>query len=231
MSQELYMIDAHKGREVIYSCLSRMFLELPSLDLYKMLETILPSLENMVIDDEDDFITQGVNGIKRFLDSRKNLSEEALKSFDEKVVMDFTRLYCLTDSVPISESVYTSISHLTNDDVTGYVKELYNKCKFDMKNTSNEPSDHISYELMFMSYLAKGTYKHIENNNMVEADKLLNLQRQFINEHILKWLGDFVKATVKFTESYSLYAPIAYFALGYVNEDNVFLGEEEKQGE
>lgn len=231
MSQELYMIEAHKGREVIYACLSRVFLELPSLELYKMLETILPNLEEMVINDENDLITQGVNGIKKFLDSRKNLSAEEVVSFDEEVVRAFTRLYCLTDSVPISESVYTNVAHLTNDEATGQVKWLYDMCKFDMKHTSNEPSDHISYELMFMSYLAKGTYKHIENNNMVEADKLLNLQRQFINEHILKWLGDFVKATVKFTESYSLYAPIAYFALGYVNEDNVFLGEEEKQGE
>ncbi len=227
MSQEIYMVEAHKGREVIYSCLSRVFLELPSESLFEMLENILPNLEEMKIDDKDDLITQGVEGIKRFVDSRKNLSDEELKSFNDEVTRCFTRLYCLTDSVPVSESVYTSVSHLTNEEATGQVKWLYDTCKFDMKHSSNEPSDHISYELMFMSYLAKGTYKHIEKGSMEEATKLLDLQRQFINEHILKWLSDFVKATVNFSESYTLYAPVAYFALGYVEEDRVFLGNNE----
>lgn len=225
MSQELYMTDVHKGREVIYSCLSRMFLYIPSAELYNMLETLLPFFEEMVTDDENDLMTQGANGIKKFLENRKNLSGEELNTFDEDVVRSFTRLYCLTDSVPISESVYTSVSHLTNEGATGEVKKLYDACNFDMNHTSNEPSDHISYELMFMSYLAKGTYKHIEKGNTEEADKLLNLQKQFLNDHLLKWLSDFVKATVKFAESYSLYAPIAYFALGYATEDNAFLSE------
>lgn len=225
MLQELYMTDVHKGREVVYSCLSRIFLNIPSVEIYKMLETLLPFFEEMATDDSDDLMTQGYNGIKIFLESRKKLSGEELKSFDEDVVRCFTRLYCLTDSVPVSESVYTSVSHLTNEGATGEVKKLYDACDFNMNHLSNEPSDHISYEFMFMSYLAKGTYKHIEKGNMEEADKLLNLQKQFLNNHILKWLKDFVKATVNFEESYSLYAPISYFALGYTTEDNAFLSE------
>ena len=224
MSSELYLSETHLGREVIYSCLSRMFLEIPSEEIYKMLETIHPALSDMALECNNDLIKQGVDGIGRFLAKRASLQASELASFDDEIVRSYTRVYCLTDSVPISESVYTSIDHLSMQDSSSKVQALYKACSFDMKHSSNEPPDHISYELMFMSYLSKGIHKHLDNGSQEHADDLINLQRHFIKNHMLKWFDDFVKATVKFPESLHLYAPVAYFMLGYVNEDRDFLG-------
>ncbi len=225
MSPELYMAEAHKGREVIYACLSRIFLELPSENIYKMLETLLPDISYMAEDCGEGLVKEGLEGLNKFIAGRSALSGEELAAFDDAVSRHFTRVYCLTDSVPVSESVYTSVDHLSMQDSAGQVQALYNACGFDMKNPSNEPPDHVAYELMFMAYLAKGTWKHLEKGGKKHAEELIGLQSRFISEHMLKWFGDFVKATVRFPESLSLYAPAAYFMLGYVKEDQAFLGE------
>lgn len=227
MQSEVYVPEIHKGREVIYACLSSLFLELPSEKMYKMLKTLLPEISVIAEESEDPLLKDGVAGLNKFISKRNALSGEELVAFDDEELRHFTRVYCLTDSVPISESVYTSVEHLAMQKASGQLQALYDACSFDMKNTSNEPPDHVSYELMFMAYLAKGTWKHIENGDMKHAEELISLQRHFISEHMLKWLGDFVKATIRFPESLSLYAPAAYFMLGYIREDKAFLGDEE----
>ena len=225
MSSEVNMIEALKGREVVYACLSRLFLEVPSESTYEMLKVLLPAMQQLAEDSQSELVKQGTEGISKLLTQRDALNNDELESFDDRILREYTRVYCLTDSVPISESVYTSVDHLSMQDSAGKVQALYDACSFSMKHSSNEPPDHISYELMFMAYLSKGTWQHLEKGNMQEVEKLLSLQRHFINEHMLKWLDDFVKATVKFPESISLYAPAAYFMLGYIREDKELLGE------
>ena len=157
--------------------------------------------------------------------SRNTLKVEEKKQFDDKVLHDYTRLFCLSDSVPVAESIYLSPSHLTMQEETGKVYYIYKSCNFDMKHTSNEPHDHISYELMFMSYLSKGIAQNIEKGDKKQVNSLLHLQKMFLEEHLLKWVEMFSKSVIGFVESASFYAPACYFMMGFLKYDFEIVNE------
>ena len=164
-------------------------------------------------------MSDGLKAVQNFIKNRNALNSEEKKQFDDKVLHDYTRLFCLTDSVPVAESIYLSPSHLTMQEETGKVFYIYKSCNFDMKHTSNEPLDHIAYELMFMSYLSKGIAQNIEKGDMEQVNNLMHLQKMFLDEHLLKWVEMFSKSVIGFAESVSFYAPVCYFMMGFLKDD------------
>ena len=127
--------------------------------------------------------------------------------------------------MPVAESIYLSPSHLTMQEETGKVYYIYKSCNFDMKHTSNEPHDHISYELMFMSYLSKGIAQNIEKGDKKQVNSLLHLQKMFLEEHLLKWVEMFSKSVISFVESVNFYAPACYFMMGFLKYDFEIVNE------
>ena len=214
-------VDMHKGREVIYATLSNIFLNMPSNELFANVEAVFSSFE--LEDSADKMMKDGLKAMQDFIKNRNALSEEEKKQFDDKFLNDYTRLFCLSDSVPVAESIYLSPSHLTMQEETGKVFYIYKSCNFDMKHTSNEPLDHIAYELMFMSYLSKGTYQNIEKDNNAQAESLINLQKSFIKDHLLNWLGYFSSSIKKYKEGDRLYYPLSCFLLGFLEEPSALL--------
>lgn len=214
-------VDMHKGREVIYATLSNIFLNMPSNELFANVEAVFSSFE--LEENTDKMMSDGLKAVQNFIKNRNALNEEEKKQFDDKLLHDYTRLFCLGDSVPVSESTYLSPSHLTMQEETGKVFYIYKSCNFDMKHTSNEPLDHISYELMFMSYLSKGTYQNMEKGDNAQAESLINLQKSFIKDHLLNWLGYFSSSIKKYKEGDRLYYPLSCLLLGFIEEDSAFL--------
>ncbi len=210
-------VDMHKGREVIYATLSNIFLNMPSNELFANVEAVFSSFE--LEDNADKMMKDGLKAMQDFIKNRNALSEEEKKQFDDKFLNDYTRLFCLSDSVPVAESIYLSPSHLTMQEETGKVFYIYKSCNFGMKHTSNEPLDHIAYELMFMSYLSKGIAQNIEKGDMEQVNSLMHLQRMFLAEHLLKWVEMFSKSVIGFAESVSFYAPVCYFMMGFLKDD------------
>ena len=170
-------------------------------------------------------MADSLKAVQDFIKSRNTLKVEEKKQFDDKVLHDYTRIFCLSDSVPVAESIYLSPSHLTMQEETGKVYYIYKSCNFDMKHTSNEPHDHISYELMFMSYLSKGIAQNIEKGDKKQVNSLLHLQKMFLEEHLLKWVEMFSKSVIGFVESVSFYAPACYFMMGFLKYDFEIVNE------
>ena len=176
-------------------------------------------------DNADKMMADSLKAVQDFIKSRNTLKVEEKKQFDDKVLHDYTRIFCLSDSVPVAESIYLSPSHLTMQEETGKVYYIYKSCNFDMKHTSNEPHDHISYELMFMSYLSKGIAQNIEKGDKKQVNSLLHLQKMFLEEHLLKWVEMFSKSVIGFVESVSFYAPACYFMMGFLKYDFEIVNE------
>ncbi|WP_242348913.1 TorD/DmsD family molecular chaperone [Mucispirillum schaedleri] len=223
MNLKIENIDMHKGREVIYAVLSNIFLNMPSDELFANVEAVFSLFE--LDDNADKMMADSLKAVQDFIKSRNTLKVEEKKQFDDKVLHDYTRLFCLSDSVPVAESIYLSPSHLTMQEETGKVYYIYKSCNFDMKHTSNEPHDHISYELMFMSYLSKGIAQNIEKGDKKQVNSLLHLQKMFLEEHLLKWVEMFSKSVIGFVESVSFYAPACYFMMGFLKYDFEIVNE------
>lgn len=217
------IVEYNKGREVIYACFSRIFINTLDDNAYKMLSDIMPFIETLKTDNKDDLlINDGVSALSKFIKEYNSLSAEHQEEFKNERIREYTRLFCLGNGVDLSESVYLSPSHLTQSEIESEVYHLYKKCNFEMDCKSNEPQDHLSYELMFMSFLSKNiSKKYKEDNDM--AVKLLEIQKEFLEKHILKWIDLLIKRTIKFKESYTFYLPALYFIDGFIKADYEYL--------
>lgn len=216
------IVSSMQGREVIYASMSDLFLNLIEEKHFKMLEELMPLYQEMAKNSENKQIKDGVLSLSKLTESYNNSSDADKQNLLEDIRREYSRLFCLGNAVSISESVYVSPLHLTMQEAELEVGRLYKQCNFDMKHTSNEPKDHLSYELMFMSYLSKGTYKHLNKNNYEQAESLITLQKSFIKDHILKWLSDFSLSISRFKEGDRFYYPLSSVLLGFVEEDNAF---------
>lgn len=222
-SVPLNYVALHQGREVVYASFSRLFFDAPDERIYSELTVVVPLLKDMAEDTDDSLIKMGFGGLEKFTNKYKSLKGEALENFHMDTLRAFTRLFCLTDSAAVSESIYVSPEHLAMQEPTGIVMDIYLKNGFRMDSKSNEPQDHISYEFMFMSYLAELMSVACEREDLKEIKRLATVSLQFIEEHLLKWLGDFLKTTAAMPQSLELYAPALSFMLGYIKADKTFL--------
>lgn len=219
------IIEYNKGREVIYSCFSRIFINTLNNAEYKMLAEIIPFLKTLKTDNKDDLqLNDGISALNKFIEEYNLLKETEQEEFQNKTAREYTRLFCLGNGIDLSESVYLSPSHLTQTDIESEVYHLYKKYNFEMDCKSNEPQDHLSFELMFMSFLSKNISKQygIDSDN---AAKLLEVQKEFLEKHMLKWIDLVIKRTIPFKESYSFYLPALYFTAGFIKADYEYILE------
>lgn len=217
------IISIMQGREVTYAAMSDLFLSLIEVKHIKMLENLMPMYEEMAENTDNQHIKYGVSRLSEVVKEYKNSDDTARNNLLMDYSREYSRLFCLGNAVAISESVYVSPLHLTMQEQEMEVSNLYKACNFDMKHTANEPQDHLSYELMFMSFLSKGTYQNIEKVNTAQADSLINLQKSFIKNHLLNWLGYFLSSVKKYKEGDRLYYPLSCLLLGFIEEDSAFL--------
>lgn len=213
------IISSMQGREVIYAFFSDIYLFLAEDKHVMLLKEILPALKE---------ICQGSSEVEKSIELLENYTDKYIKAENKQELLDnlnmsYTRLYCLGNGVPLSESVYVSPIHLTRQESEIEAGRIYKLCSFDMKHNANEPKDHLSYELMFMSYLSKGISKHLAVNNIQEASKLTALQKEFLNNHILNWIDEMSMLTKKISESYEFYYPLTVVLQSYLKADNEYL--------
>ena len=213
------IISSMQGREVIYAFFSDIYLFLADDKHVMLLKEILPALKE---------ICQGSSEVKESIELLENYTDKYIKAENKQELLDnlnmsYTRLYCLGNGVPLSESVYVSPIHLTRQETEIEAGRIYKLCSFDMKHNANEPKDHLSYELMFMSYLSKGISKHLAVNNIQEASKLTALQKEFLNNHILNWIDEMSMLTKKISESYEFYYPLTVVLQSYLKADKEYL--------
>lgn len=216
------VIEYNKGREVIYSVFSRIFLNIMDSNTYKMLEDIMPFLENYKEGSENKLLSQGAESIIKHIKAYQTSTNK--EEFINDTAKQYTRLYCLGIGVEISESVYQSVEHLVGQE-DEEIYNIYSSCNFQMESSSNEPLDHISYELMFLSYLSKGVAINYEKNKEL-AEQFLKIQKEFLENHLLQWVDKLIEKTLEFSESYLFYLPVTYFIVGFIKEDYEYLKEE-----
>lgn len=208
-------IDKHilEGREVIYSVLSKIFLDVPNKNMYEMITKVFPLMKDFV---SNEYAQNIMNQLNDYISN--SLTDEFLLNWQR----DYTRLFCLTDSVPVSESYYTSIEKLVMQESREQVLALYRKYKFNMNHTSNEPEDHISYELMFVSFLSKQAKLANDENILKE---LMNIQMQFIHEHLLILLTALTDKMKIYEQGKRFYYPLALFMIEFIKADYDYISE------
>lgn len=132
-------------------------------------------------------IQPGAELLQRWAEEHKHsLDEDAF----EEIVLDYTRLFIGPEEVsaPPWESVYFNENRLTLQEETLAVRRWYRRFGLKSLKARNEPDDHVGLELSFVSYLIGKTIEALEQEEPADATRYLEAQRQFLAEHLGKWI-------------------------------------------
>lgn len=115
---------------------------------------------------------------------------------------------------------------------TFHVKACYEMVDFKVEELkafaplkANHYPDHLAFELSFITSLVNFQINALKNDDEERASRWRKLQRDFIMEHISKWIGDYA-ALVEGKEK-GLYSFICRMISLWIEEDMDFLNSQE----
>ena len=82
-----------------------------------------------------------------------------------------------------------------------------------------EPPDHISFELDFMSFLCDKEAEAWKNKDSKEALKFLNLEKDFLDNHLTRWVHSFCNKIIDAGRS-GFYRGVAKITSGFIKFDH-----------
>jgi len=217
--------EINRGRDVVYNFLSKSLLDIPDSRYMSMFEDLHQYIVGLLSNSDNEDMKMAGETLILF---RKNNILPESKSLDNVILelsKEFTRLFYLGGySVPYTESVYLSPSKTNMQEPWEAIKKVYAENRFSPENKGNKPEDHISFELLFMSFLSQKASVAAEQNDDNELTNIYQKQQSFMEAHLLKWVDDLCEQMLGVaTKRDSLYAGIALFLRGYLHEDYKFL--------
>lgn len=184
------------ARADFYAFLSRMFLEEPPRELADDIAHGRFPLPEILTSNED--FNEGIKILQKFMKKETNAAR-----MYESMCSEYTRLFL--GPVPFMfpyESMYIDGSIMGKSHLA--VKKEYRLAGLSKVDGFHEPEDHLSMELQFMSYLCKDQSKNI-----------LNLQKDFLNNHLLKWVPRFCDEIIEKSRS-DFYKGIGRLVKGFL---------------
>ena len=216
------LIELHEGRKHIYYFLSRFFIDIPDESMYEQISSMIPAFS---IIKANNMIKEGVIGLEHFISKRNKTKGEERILFDNDILNDYSILFCQKDKVNLYQSDYTAPYNKSLKDELAY---LYKQYGYELED--NNYTDHISYQLSFMGYLAGITAININKANHEMTAHLLDVQKEFLNTYMFSYINTFFSSIAKIPESALLYYACAAMLLGYTEYDYKFLSSNINKG-
>ena len=216
-AQETSLIDVLEGRRATYQLLVRFFRA-------EVDEAFLGTLREMRFPAHTD---------EPSMDRGHRMVVSYLSHADADVLTELARDYVTTfigsgndgysAAYPV-ESVYTSPKRLTMQDARDEVLTLYRAAGLEKLESAKENEDHIAYELEFMSILIDRTIEALQKNDEELAVSFLLQQRNFLEDHLLRWYPMMADDIAKFAQT-AFYRGVGLITLGFLKSDAEFLND------
>jgi TorA maturation chaperone TorD len=142
------------------------------------------------------------------INSIETLDDTTIK----EIAIDYTQLFCGSKSdAPFPyESIYYGKQRVLAQAPSSEVKKIYEANGYEIdQSISNEPADHITYELGYISYLLNTMIEALTRNDIDTADEFIAKKNSFMQEHVQVWIPRFCKEVRERaeTEFFQLMAP------------------------
>lgn len=163
------------------------------------------------------------NGLAALDEFFKNQGGKSWEELAEAISVDFVRLFRGVKEhyspPPPYESVYREEAGRVFGDATMAVLKEYRRFGYDLAfELKNEPPDHISFELEFMSILCSREAEAWEKADDDDALYLRGAQREFSSGHLLTWLPELCRK-VDESDRAGFFSGLARFTEGWVAFD------------
>lgn len=122
------------------------------------------------------------------------------------------------------ESIYTSIDGLLMQEARDDIYRLMLGEHLEPDPNLHIPEDHLSFEFDFIAALCDRLADAVEADNVTEAQRLLELQRNVQHDHQLNWIDDCCDAIEKCCRT-DFYRGVSQMTRGYVYMQDELLDE------
>ncbi len=181
-------------RLIAFDVLRQTFLQEPTIEFLSRFQK--EELTNIFpLNSENEYILKGIDFLDSFISNNDLLSE----IIHNDLHWDYTRMFIGPYELPAPpwESVYLNEERLLFQEGTLNVRRAYLKYFFLPKDFGHEADDHLGLELDFMFQLTKLAINEIKIGNDAEYRKILEDQKAFLEEHLLKWAPAFSEKVVE----------------------------------
>jgi len=185
-------------RADVYAFLSDAFLEEPD-------EATLDRLAERVEADEIEFVPDEVrdeisnadafDGTALLQDVGRRVRDmdaAEREDFIEDLAAEYASLFLTDGSKQVNpyQSFYLGDEPILYQEETLKLKEIMRELGYEGAEANAEPEDHLGNELAFVAYLCRSSARSQESGEIEYARRYLNLQKQFLEEHLLEWVPD-----------------------------------------
>ena len=211
------------SRIFAYNLLKRAYIEEPTKEFINLLkeEALLDVFPHGVT---DGAITDGVELVGSYFNQADALEDAKM----DDLVADYTNLFIGPGKLPAPpwESVYRSKDRLTFQEETIQVRHMFYKYQLESSKIHKEPDDHVALELDFMGHLSTRILDEAKKKekSWSQVKKLILAQKDFLNEHMLKWLPKFSDDVVTNSRT-DFYRGFGKILIGYLRVESKELAE------
>lgn len=211
------MKELLRQRALTYSLLSKLYLKEVDENLLELLKSIDYSCFN------DD--TELDKGFKMLGESVSKTTPLTLLSLARDYARSFFGAGLAKNSGAYPyESVYTSKDHILMQDARDEVLGSYRQESVARRQEFSEPEDHIAFELEFMGLLCTKAEEALTNNDIAEAVKYMEKQKQFFKNHLNVWVPTFCDDLEKLAQE-PFYKAAAIITKAFMGEEEEVLNE------
>ena len=201
-------------RADIYGLLARIFRVEADQELLDLLESISGQAST-------DQMSRGLSAMVAWLgapeaDPLKALAIDYVKAFIGTGIDGHEAAYPF-------ESAYVSEKHLLMQESRDEVLAIYLSEDLGRIPSWKVGEDHVALELEFMQTMARRTAEALEAENEPEADRLLDVQRNFLHDHLGAWVPAFAQDIRSFAQT-DFYRGAADMLEGFTGADIEYLG-------
>ncbi len=151
---------------------------------------------------------------------RESLEGEP-RELSQRLAVEFTRLFRGIKKgyspPPPYESVYRGEGRVMGE-ATLAVMKFYSEAGFGIIDEDEGPQDYIGVELKFMSLLCYREMESWKNGRIGEGRRYLELEKRFLDEHILRWVPEFCRR-VEAEAREEFYAAVARLTEEFIRVD------------
>jgi TorA maturation chaperone TorD len=183
------------GETLLLNLLGRVTYEYPKDEQRPWLQSLIDSeafSESPYAADQPDVIA-GLEHLQNW--SKQGLTNEAFQDLQA----DHLRLFIGAGKViaPPWESVFFNEARQTFQEQTLQVRAWYRRFGLEPEKLYHEPDDHIGLEMVFLAHLADQALQALDEGNDEKFDSLMDARRQFLSEHLLKWVGEWCSLVIE----------------------------------
>jgi len=188
-------------------------------------------LSRLLIEELDEETLRKIKETPEILDLFPNTKEwqlfwekEPKQLIEEDLNVDFTSIFILNvypyESVFLNDEGYINPS-ITNPTLQFYLEHGY---EIDLNKTRALSPDHLAVELEFMMNLIQEELNAFAREDYKEEKRYLNLEKEFMEKHLLQWAPIYFMAARDMAET-PFYYDVCQLALEFILSDYEYIEE------